>query len=446
MIPIVAVPKAVLEWLEPYREMFAREAGFQHVARYITGLLSSPNKTLQGIHALQIWPEGESRSRRAMHEAVMEGAWAPRELLRLHQKEVEEQTRSKGKRILWLDWTFLHHARGPKIWGNEKRYDYVEKRTTHYQVLSTCGVSTPNRVDCLDVEVQAPRLKEEEEFMRQTAKPNYEALEAARERLLDLLAYHSHQERYQTRTDMAAAMIRQLESEGGFEDADYAFDNGLFCKQVVAAIEEAGKEWVSELETSRKVLWKDQWVRLDEVAKQLRTESPRSFREYECEKRNGEKQKFWAFTKVVHLKRYGRKRIMIMHYTEELSDEPHFYITSGISWKPPRILRTWSFRWGAELFHEFAKQAAGLEDSQCRKEESVQRHTVLCCLAQSLLQSLPCSGATSEKFAWANGNETLGQRSHTLIRQLFAGILELAKNLWGMGRSNEEILNVLLPA
>ena len=56
MLPIVEVPET-----HPSRPgeipspVFCREAGFAHVSRYITGLILSPHKTLQGIYDLQVW-------------------------------------------------------------------------------------------------------------------------------------------------------------------------------------------------------------------------------------------------------------------------------------------------------------------------------------------------------------------------------------------------------
>lgn len=54
---------------------------FEHVSRYITGLLLSPNKTLQGIHGQQVWPETADVSRRAMHAGVFEAGWDSEGLL-----------------------------------------------------------------------------------------------------------------------------------------------------------------------------------------------------------------------------------------------------------------------------------------------------------------------------------------------------------------------------
>lgn len=72
MVPFVGVPETIASGMSAYREVFCREAGFEHVSRYVSGLLLSENKTLQGIHAQQVYLEREGVSRRAMHAAVFE--------------------------------------------------------------------------------------------------------------------------------------------------------------------------------------------------------------------------------------------------------------------------------------------------------------------------------------------------------------------------------------
>jgi len=49
LLPLVGIPELIAEGLRPYRDLFCRAAGFEHVSRYVTGLLLSPNKTLQGV-------------------------------------------------------------------------------------------------------------------------------------------------------------------------------------------------------------------------------------------------------------------------------------------------------------------------------------------------------------------------------------------------------------
>jgi hypothetical protein len=56
--------------MESVRKIFCRAEGFEPICRFITGLILSPNKILQGIYDLQVG-EGKAPSRRAMHEAAL---------------------------------------------------------------------------------------------------------------------------------------------------------------------------------------------------------------------------------------------------------------------------------------------------------------------------------------------------------------------------------------
>jgi hypothetical protein len=64
--------------------------------------------------------------------------------------------------------------------------------------------------------------------LRATAKTEYTQMAEARQRLLELLHYHAHRLQYRKRTEMAVEIVRQLETEGQFPQAPYAFDNGVF--------------------------------------------------------------------------------------------------------------------------------------------------------------------------------------------------------------------------
>ena len=105
MLPIVEVPETIRQGLVKYRTLFCRDAGFEHVSRYITGLILSPNKTLQGIHALQVWEAAPGPSRRAMHEAVFEAGWAAETLMPHHRRVIAPEHRGRGREVLSLDWT-----------------------------------------------------------------------------------------------------------------------------------------------------------------------------------------------------------------------------------------------------------------------------------------------------------------------------------------------------
>ena len=196
-------------------------------------------------------------------------------------------------------------------------------------------------------------------------------MEAVIERLLELLHHLKHEREYKKRTEIAQELVQQIEEEGNFPDANYAFDNGVLSLDLTRCIEACGKQWVSELECTRNIQWSGNWVRLDALATELGEKYPESFRLVKVACRNGETKEYWAFTKTVRLKRYGRKRLVIVHEKPDLSDPPRYLLTSAKHWNSVRTIQTWSYRWSSEVFHEFAKQVTGLESSQVRKEEAV---------------------------------------------------------------------------
>jgi hypothetical protein len=63
---------------------------------------------------------------------------------------------------------------------------------------------------------------------------------------------------------------------------------------------------------------------VDAVAAALQGDHPESFRLVRVRCRNGDTKPYWACTKVVRLKRYGRKRLVIVHEDAGLRDAPHF--------------------------------------------------------------------------------------------------------------------------
>ena len=315
------------------------------------------------------------------------------------------------------------------------------------KTVVTAVISNAQRLDGIAVEVQKPNYEKEELiYLNETVKENYEAMEQVRERLLELLCYQKNRLAYRKRTEIAVEIVRQIETEGKFPHADYAFDQGVLSRPLTELIEEKGKHWVTEVERSRNIMWDGQWQRVDQVAEELKTKHRESFRHKSVRCRNQEQREIWAFTKVVRLKKYGRKRLVIVHEKSDLSDAPRFLLTDALRWDSSRVFSTWSYRWPVETFHEFSKQLVGFESAQLRNEEAVKRHFCLSCVAQSALQSASCSGGKSERLNQAPENEsTIGQRLYTLTREALHNLLELTQNLLAQGKSTEQVLEVIMP-
>ena len=446
MFPLVGIPSSISNWLQGYRRVFCRKAGFEHICRYISGLLLSPNKTLQGIYSRLVFTDGERVSRRAMHESIFESGWSVSEFMSQHRQEVSNFHHGRGREVISLDWTLSHHDSSQHIYGAKRAYDYVDNRMSTYQTVMTAAIANQDRIDGLWTELQFPNYqKEEQSYLQMTAQSSYEEMEQVNQRLLELLHYHKNRLAYRKRTEIAVSMVEQIESEGLFPEANYAFDNGVLSRPLTELIERCGKHWVSEIEISRHILWMEQWQRVDSIAQGLRIEHPESFRAIQVQGRNGEFKNYWAFSKCIRLKKYGRKRLVIVHETEDLSDTPRFLLSDARHWEATRIIRTWLSRWPIEVFHEFCKQVTGLESAQLRNEEAVKRHFALSCVAQSILQSVTGCGEKLERFSFVKETQSIGQKVYQLSRESLNALLRLVQQLLAQERSIEQILEVLMP-
>ncbi len=225
MLPLVGVPATIAAGMQEYRDVFNRQAGFEPVSAYVSGLLLSANKTLEGIHAQRVFAEGKATSRRAMHEAVFEANWDREALMRQHRESVAKPHRGRGQEVLSIDWTLSHHERGEPIYGVKRRYDYVNHCMSRYPTVMTAVVANPQRVDGVAIEVQYPNYEKEElAYLNMTARESYEQMEEVMDRLTELVCYQRNRQQYRKRTEIAVDIVRQLEAEGQFPEAHYAFD------------------------------------------------------------------------------------------------------------------------------------------------------------------------------------------------------------------------------
>ena len=193
MLPIVEVPETIRQGMAHYRDLFCREAGFDHGSRYVTGVILSPNKTLQGIYALQVWATEQAPSRRARHEAVFEAGWDAERLMPCHRAVTAPAYRGRGRAVLSLDGTYVHHERGTKIWGVKPAWDHVEHRLGPSQTVVTAVIASRERLDGVEVVVQSPDQRAEEAaYLQETVRQSYEQMEEARQRLLELWHHLQH--------------------------------------------------------------------------------------------------------------------------------------------------------------------------------------------------------------------------------------------------------------
>lgn len=137
MFPIVELPEIVKHYASWFATVFSEEALIQF-QRYISGLIVSDNKTVDGINRLVVH---ESRNQSSLNRLLTTGTYAEKVLnqQRLAMLASLPGTAMKPKGVLSIDDTLLSHygehfEKITKLWDPvERRYVWAHKLVTlHY--------------------------------------------------------------------------------------------------------------------------------------------------------------------------------------------------------------------------------------------------------------------------------------------------------------------------
>jgi len=183
-----------------------------------------------------------------------------------------------------------------------------------------------------------------------SGKRSDQQAKARQSQFSELLALLPSSSRAQEPSDVAYALVADLEEKGTFPDAHYVLAERLLTPRLAKLIESVGKHWVGQLEGRCPIQWEGPWLRLEQVAEKLREESPQSFRSSSILDTHEVSRPVYIFSRSVRLDHYGRKRIVIMHGTEDLSDPPLFLFIDALFWEGRRIVQMWQYRWEERMF------------------------------------------------------------------------------------------------
>src|SRR3990172_5435507 len=100
----------------------------------------------------------------------------------------------------------------------------------------------------------------------------------------------------------------------------------------------------------------------------------------------GTKERYYSYCQTHRLKDFGRLRLVINHRQADLSDAPVCLIANRLHWHAPGITRIYRYRWPVEVYHEEGK-AEGLDQYQLRDFGAVDRHAALVAVVYSLLRA-----------------------------------------------------------
>jgi len=405
MIPLVEFPELVQHYAVFFQEVFSPEA-FIEFQRYISGLIVSENKTVDGINRLFVV---ESRNQSSLNRLLTESPFSLEELNRSRLRLLASLpgTQIKPKGVLGVDDTLLSHY-GQEFEKIAKLFDHVTQTyvwahdlvTLHYSDEETdypvlFQLWEPVELEKLEAGLRAVGipLKASKESLKESAPQKW--------RSYVLGVWQRRQKKheelrglYDSKLILVEKMLTQWVAEHPKAHLPVTFDNWFtqpdFCRFLDQELKLA---YVGTLASTDKVNLKTGQIPLADFAERLKQEhlaalshSGKPIFQRITIPFKGEHETYYSYCNTHRLHNFGRQRLVINYRQADLSDNPTFYISNRLIWHATGITRIRRHRWPVEVYHEEGK-AEGLDQYQLRDFSAIQRHIALVAVAYSLLRA-----------------------------------------------------------
>ena len=405
MFPLVEFPEIVQHYAPFFESVFSADA-FIEFQRYISGLIVSENKTVDGINRLFVV---ESRNQSSLNRLLTA---SPFSLAQLNQVRLDVLARCPGTQIkpkgaLSVDDTLLPHY-GQDFEQIAKLFDHVTQSyvwahdlvTLHYSDDDTDYPALFQLWEPVDVEklerglraAQVP-LKASKEMLkvRDPAKWRGYLLGVWQRRQK---SHPAIRELYDSKLIIAQQLLQQWVTLHPDQKLPVTFDNWFtqpaFCRYLDQTLK---LPYVGTLSGTDKLNLKTGQTPLDDFAARLKQEHLDAvehggtpvFQRITISYK-GEAELYFSYCHTHHIHNMGKQRLVINYRQADLSDTPTFFISNRLVWQAAGITRIRRHRWPVEVYHEEGK-AEGLDEYQLRDFGAIQRHVALVAVVYSLLRA-----------------------------------------------------------
>lgn len=405
MFPLVEFPEVVQHYAPFFEGVFSAEA-FIEFKRYVSGLIVSENKTVDGINRLFVV---ESRNQSSLNRLLTA---SPFSLDALNQSRLGvldrlPGTRMKPKGVLSVDDTLLIHygqefekiaklfdpVTGTYVWAHDLVTIHYSDDETDYPVLFQLW--EPVDLEKLEQGLRAAQvpLKASKEALK-TSDP-----QKWRGYLLGVWQRRQKnhpelRELYDSKLIIAQKLLQQWVEAHPDLKLPVTFDNWFtqpaFCRFLDQTLK---LSYVGTLAGTDKVNLKTGQTRLDDFAARLKQEHLDALQHGGTPvfqritiPYKGEQEQYYSYCNTHHIHNFGKQRLVINYRQADLSDNPTFFISNRLVWQAAGITRIRRHRWPVEVYHEEGK-AEGLDQYQLRDFGAIQRHVALVAGVYSLLRA-----------------------------------------------------------
>lgn len=406
MIPLVEFPEIVQHYAPWFESVFSNEAWIQF-QRYLSGLIVSENKTVDGINRLVVH---ESRNQSSLNRLLTESPFSETALnrQRLALLAALPGTNLKEKGVLSLDDTLLVHygkhfdeiawlrdtTENRWVWAHNLVNLHYSDDQTDYPLLFQLW--KPADLDRIEQGLQAAgvRLRESKFSLKESDPKKW------RQYLLGVWSRHQEKpevaDLYQSKLLIGRQLLQQWYQEHPEPKRPVTFDSWYtqpaFCRFLD---KELRVPYVGTLATDDELTLQSGRQRLDAFAEKLKQEHMAAverggrpiFRKVTI-RYKGEKESYYAYCRTHRVHNYGKQRLVISYRQADLSDSPRFFNTNRLMWQAAGILRIRRHRWPVEVYHEEGKDE-GLDKYQVRDFQAISRHIALVAVTYSLLRAVP---------------------------------------------------------
>ncbi len=404
MFPLVEFPELVRHYAPAFRSVFSAEA-FIEFERYISGLIVSENKTVDGINRLFVT---ESRNQSSLNRLLTASPFSLEALNQARLRLLDDLPGTQLKRngVLSVDDTLLIHTgehfehianlRDPLTGHYVSAHDLVN---LHYSDDATdypvrFQLWKPVNLDVLEQGLGAAGipLREERRVLKTQAPRKW------RNYLQGV--WYRHQDHpavaalYQSKLLIAEQLLQDWVETHPETHLPVVFDNWYtqtgFCRFIDQTLH---LPYVGTLAGNDHVLLKGGPKRLDEFAAQLKQEHETALERGRAQVfkpitigYKGAKEHYFSYCATHRIKHFGRQRLVINYDHADLTGGPAYYISNRLMWQSPGITRIRRHRWPVEVYHEEGK-AEGLDQYQIRDFQAIAKHIGLVAVVYSLLRA-----------------------------------------------------------
>ena len=404
MIPLVAFPELVKHYAPFFKSVFSAEA-FIEFERYISGLLVSENKTVEGINRLCLV---ESRSQSSLNRLLTASPFALSALnrARLHVMDSVPGTQYKPKGVLGLDDTLLTHYgehfeqifqlrdphSGQYVWAHNLVNVHYSDDETDYPVRFQLW--KPPDVEVLEkgLTTAGIKLMDSKRALKDTAPHQWRHyLQGVRLRHLRIPEVAAL---YETKADIAKQLLGDYVKTYPERKPAVTFDHWYTQPAFLRYLDRSLRlPYVGTLANDDELRLPGGRQRLDQFAAQLKQAHQTAlaqggaaiFRPIHIRYKH-QSEHYFSYCATQFIEDYGKQRLVINHTLEDLSDPPVYYISNRLGWQSPGITRIRRHRWPVEVYHEEGK-AEGLAQYQVRDFQAIERHIALVAVVYSLLRA-----------------------------------------------------------